>query len=95
MKRWHEDFHRTYREWRKHYISHVESNIDWSNKIGQDPYEIDCVCDKQIGRFRKMDAWDCGNTRCCLCHGDKYPSRYKTRQEKRSDVSYKEWLNDL
>lgn len=96
MKRWHEDFPRTYREWRKHYISHVESNIDWNaNRIGKSPYEIDCSCDKQIGRFRKKDAWDCGNTRCHLCHGDKFPVRYKTRQELRADLDFQEGLEEV
>ena len=95
MKRWHEEFPRTKREWRKHYISHVESNIDWSREVGKDPYEINCVCDKQIGRFRKTDAWDCGNTRCCICHGDKYPTRYQTYQEWCADLLLKEGLEEL
>ena len=95
MKRWHEDYARTYREWRKHYLSHVESNITYSRVPGRDPYKIDCVCDQQKGRFRKKDAWDCGNTQCYLCHSDKYPKREKTKQELRSELKFKEEVEDL
>jgi hypothetical protein len=96
MKRWHEDFPHTYREWRKHYISHVESNISYTgNRVGKDPYEIDCVCDKQIGRFRKMDAWDCGNTQCFMCHSDKFPKREKTYQEWCADLKLKEGIKEI
>jgi hypothetical protein len=96
MKRWHEEFPRTHREWRKHYVDHVELNIDCAlNGVGADPYEIDCVCDKQIGRFRKTNAWDCGNTQCRLCHSDKYPKRYQTYQEWCADLKLKEALEEL
>jgi hypothetical protein len=95
MKRWHEEYPRTYREWRKHYLSHVEHNIDYSRVPGKDPYEIDCVCDEQRGRFRKKDAWDCGVTRCWICHNDKYPKRYKTYQEWCADLKFKEGIEDL
>lgn len=94
MKRWHEDYARTHREWRKHYLSHVESNINWTKEVGKDPYEISCVCDKQVGRFRKKDAWDCGKTQCCICHGDKYPKRYKKKQELVADMKYREELKE-
>lgn len=94
MKRWHEEYARTYREWRKHYLSHVERNI-YDNRIpGRDPYQIDCVCDQQKGRFRKMDAWDCGIPHCRLCHSDKYPVREKTKQELRAELKMKEGIQD-
>ena len=95
MKRWHEEFHITYREWKKHYLSHVQSNIDGSREPGKDPYEVDCVCDVQKGRFRKSDAWDCGHTRCYLCHSDKYPKRNKSYQEICADLKLKEGIADL
>lgn len=95
MKRWHEDYPRTYREWRKHYLVHVNSNIDYNRIPGRDPYQIDCVCDGQKGRFRKMDAWDCGNTQCFMCHGDKFPVREKTKQELKADLKFKEGLKDV
>jgi len=95
MKRWHEDYPRTYREWRKHYLSHVESNINYNRIPGRDPYTIDCVCDQQKGRFRKMDAWDCGNPHCYLCHSDKYPVREKTRQELLADLKLEEGVSEL
>jgi len=73
MKRWHEELTISRREWRKHRRSHVESNKNSPyglgfgfDRIGQDPYEVDCPCDDQVGRFRKKDAWDCGNSRCYL-----------------------------
>ncbi len=92
MKRWHEEYARTYREWRKHYLSHVESNLNFNRGVGRDPYQIDC--DQQKGRFRKKDAWDCGNTQCYLCHSDKFPKREKTYQEWASELKLKEGVED-
>lgn len=93
MKRWHQEAGRTYREWRKHYLNHVEMNLYGGQKrVGKSPLEVDCVCDGQVGRFRKIKAFDCGNTQCTICHHDKYPSRRKTRREVRSDATFKEAL---
>jgi hypothetical protein len=94
MKRWHEDAARTLRQWRKHYLDHVESNVNFAREVGRDPYEIDCVCDVQKGRFRKKRAFDCGHTRCQLCHADKYPRRHKTRQELLAKLKFREGLAD-
>lgn len=49
---------------------------------------------KDIGRFRKKDAHDCGSSKCFLCHGDKFPKRELTEQEILSNISFKEQLND-
>lgn len=96
MKRWHEDYKITLREWKKHRSSHVESNKTRTrNRIGVSAYVIDCKCDGQIGRFRKQDAFDCGNKQCYMCHSDKYPKRSKTKQELDSKLKYKEQMNEL
>lgn len=95
MKRWHQDLTRTQREWRKHRRSHVESNKTWVREVGKDPYEVDCPCDDQVGRFRKKDAFDCGNVRCYVCHSDKFPKRTLHEQEILSDISFKEQLREL
>lgn len=95
MKRWHEDYSRTYREWNKHFISHVKRNIESNRVPGKDPYQVDCVCDQQKGRFRKTDAWDCGNTKCFICHSEKYPKRKDTRQELFSKLKFNEQKDDL
>lgn len=95
MKRWHEEYARTYRQWRKHYLRHVERNIDWAKEPNKDPYKIDCVCDQQVGRFRKTDAFDCGRPRCKNCHGIKYPVRYATRQELIADIRFKQGLEEV
>jgi hypothetical protein len=94
VRRWHEDYSRTLREWKKHYLDHVWSNVYFPREIGKDPYEIDCVCDAQKGRFRKKHAFDCGKTRCLLCHGDKYPKREKKRQELVAELKFREWLEE-
>lgn len=95
MKRWHEEYSRTFREWKRHWLQHVDQNLDWQKEPGKDPYEIDCACDNQKGRFRKMRAFDCGNARCYLCHSDKFPKREKTNQEIISDLKFQEGINDL
>lgn len=96
MKRWHQDYKITHREWLKHRRSHVESNKEYSrNRIGLDPQVVDCECDEQKGRFRKKDAFDCGNVQCRLCHGDKFPKREKHEHELKSDFDFKEQLREM
>lgn len=94
MKRWHEDLPVAYREWKKHHRFHVSKNIDYG-KLGRDPWQVECVCDRQIGRFRKKDAWDCGNAHCLLCHSDKFPKRELTYQELCANLKLKEGLEEL
>ena len=93
MKRWHDDYFISLREWKKHHRSHVEHNIEYG-PVGRDPWDVKCPCDKQIGRFRKKDAYDCGNARCYICHSDKLPKRCLTAQEINSLISFKEQLDD-
>ena len=95
MKRWHQDYPRTLREWWKHYLSHVESNIAFRREVGKDPFEVHCVCDVQKGRFRKTVAFDCGRTRCWVCSRGKYPRREKTRQELRAELKFREELGEV
>lgn len=95
MKRWHEDYKITLREWKKHRQSHVENNINNSkNRIGLDPNEVDCHCDEQKGRFRKIDAHDCGNPQCYICHNDKI-FKTKTKKQKQSDEFFRDQIRDL
>lgn len=95
MKRWHEDYYVSKREWKKHRKMHVESNKAWVRTVGRDPYEVDCACDDQLGRFRKKDAYDCGRAHCGICHQDKFPRRQLTDKEIRSNLSFKEQLKDM
>jgi hypothetical protein len=82
MKRAHEERPRTIHVWRQHLAWH-----------GSDP--LACVCEFQIGRFRKgQRVGGCGKARCYLCHGEKRCKR-PTPQQRRADVSYKEWLHEL
>jgi len=32
---------------------------------------VDCICEFQVGRFRKQRAFGCGRSRCLLCHFEK------------------------
>lgn len=96
MRRWHQDYPRIHREWKRFYISLVEHHVNYSaNRIGKNPYEMDSARWEHVGRFRKRHAFDCGNTRCGLCHGDKYPKRYDTYQEWCADLKFKEGLEEL
>ncbi len=108
MRRWHQDLRVTLRNWRNHKRMHIDSNkrsqygairngakLTPIERIGRDPYELDCVCDEQIGRFRKIDAYDCGNTRCYVCHNDKLPKRSRHEQELLSELGFKEQLREL
>lgn len=100
MKRYHEEKHIAIREWKKHRRSHVESNLDRSigfergqTPPGTDPFKVKCTCDEQVGRFRKKDAFDCGRTRCHICHSDKLMG-YKRWSEIKADLDFREQINE-
>lgn len=95
MKRWHQDYAKTFKEWKKHRKDHVENNKNSMKFVGYDPYVVDCACDDQVGRFRKKKSFDCGNPRCQICHSDKFPKREPTEQEQLSKLNFKEQLKDL
>lgn len=89
MKRWHEETHIAYRNQQNHLNSHRESN----KNRGKSPDDIDCVCDQQMGRFRKKDAYDCGKAKCFTCHSDKLLG-YKQHQEEIADLSFIEQISE-
>ena len=109
MRRWHQDFNISKRQWKLHRRMHVESNKNSQRyakkrpdgtyevgiKLDVSAYEVDCECDEQIGRFRKKDANDCGIPGCFVCHSDKFPKRELTEQEKVSEISFREQLKEL
>jgi len=83
MKRAYEERARTLRVWRGH-LALIHPSED-----------IHCVCELQPGRFRKgQRIGGCGQPRCYLCKRSKLLSR-PTLQERRSDVSCREWLLEL
>src|SRR5262249_25465631 len=61
MRRWHEEIAIARGEDRRH--------LKWVHDWPSQP--VDCVCDVQVGRFRKGRAIGCGRPRCYLCHGAK------------------------
>ena len=95
MKRWHEDFKASYRTWKIHHDAHVESNKNNPrNRVGKSPYDVDCACDKQVGRFRKINP-HCNITGCRICHGHKFPKREATRKEIEGERLFRKELNGL
>lgn len=95
MKRYHDEINITKRNWLKHRRMHIDSNLNNHKFPGYDPYEVDCECDNQKGRFRKKDAFDCGNPQCKICHSDKFPKREPTRKEIKSNLDFKEQKKEL
>lgn len=98
MRRWHQERKIAYRNWRNHRRIHINSNLTDSRRIGRDPYEVDCERDNQIGRFRKKDAYDCGQTLCMCCHYNKWilnGGHEITRQEMVSAMKFKEGIVEL
>jgi hypothetical protein len=101
MKRWHEEFRITRREWRRHRSRHAAQNRRCSQGFGpgqrcpgSDPDQVDCSCDNQPGRFRKKDAHDCGLARCPLCHGYKFPRRQESYKDHLADLACKEQVHE-
>jgi hypothetical protein len=81
VKRAAQERNRTLQVWRRHLAGHA-------------PGTAVCTCERQPGRFRKgQRLGGCGNSRCYLCHADKLLKR-PTRQQRRADSSFNEWLRD-
>lgn len=49
---------------------------------------------RELGRFRKRHALDCGKVRCGVCHGNKYPKRERHEHEVRADESFREQVRE-
>ena len=70
---------RTLHVWRAHLRTHRSEAVA-------------CVCETQIGRFRKGERiGGCGNPRCWLCHSQKLGGVPKLRQ-RRAMVTFEEGL---
>lgn len=80
MRRASIDRPRTLRVWLEHHKYHERLNATHPGGLN-----VTCPCDRQPGRFRKKKPLDCGNTKCGICHRDKFPKRQKTRQELRAE----------
>jgi hypothetical protein len=76
MRRYHEELPRTIREQRRH----LREVHGWPKK------PVICSSDLQPGRFRKRHAFDCGKTRCLLCHGDKLLQRPSIKDRIARDI---------
>jgi hypothetical protein len=94
MKRRNEEASIARREWRRHRSRQIETKLS-RGRFDVDAFAADAPCDEQIGRFRKRKAFDCGNARCPLCHGHKYPKREPTRDELASKRDLREQLAQL
>jgi len=90
MRRYHTELHITLRHWRDHLRFHQNSNI----ARGISPAGVACDCERQPGRFRKRDAYDCGLPRCGVCHPHKQLGHQPTRQERLSQQRMIEQLGE-
>jgi hypothetical protein len=84
MYRWQQDRRIT----RSHWHEHLKLVHDWPKK------PLDCVCELQMGRFRKIGGHGCGKARCLLCHAHKI-FREPTRQEELADLRLREGLAEV
>jgi hypothetical protein len=81
MKRAAEDKPRTLNVWRHHLWTHRGT--------------VACVCEFQVGRFRKSQRiGGCGHSRCWLCHSEKLGGE-PTTQELRGMAKFKEGLAEM
>ncbi len=61
------------------------------------PVSVDCVCEFQVGRFRKQKALGCSRSRCLLCHFEKIfgiPSVSDRVREQRSLDSLEDYWRE-
>jgi hypothetical protein len=88
MKRWHQEYPKILNRWRKHRKAHVKENIAASHeKIGCDPYVVDCVCDEQVGRFRKSHSFASGK--------DEEFGKFNHVYIRRANITWKEYQQEV
>lgn len=81
MKRAAEERSRTRNVWRRHLQAHRGA--------------VACVCEFQVGRFRKgQRIGGCGHARCWLCHSEKL-GREPTIQQLRGMATFKDGLREM
>ena len=83
MQRWHSEKHIARR--------HQRDRVDLA---GSDAGRQVRRGERQLGRFRKRRALDCGRSRCFLCHGDKLLDR-RRREQCLADLKMQEGMNEL
>ena len=83
MKRYHQELERTKRVHRRH----LHGLHNWPIA------PLDCVCEFQVGRFRKRKAFGCGKSRCLLCHFEK-TFGIDSVKDRTQDQRYLDSLND-
>jgi hypothetical protein len=83
MQRWHSEKHIARR--------HQRDRVDLA---GSDAGRQVRRAERQLGRFRKRHALDCGRARCFLCHGDKLLDR-RTREQCLADLNMQEGIDEL
>jgi hypothetical protein len=83
MKRYHQELDRAKRVHRQH----LQGLHNWPIA------PVHCVCEFQVGRFRKQKAFGCRKSRCLLCHFEKIFGVASVKDRIR-DQRYRDSLND-
>ena len=84
MRRWHQDVRVTL----SHQREHLKVVHDWPRR------PLDCPCEVQLGRFRKIGGHGCGKARCLLCRFDKI-FQVPTRAERIARLRFREQLREV
>jgi hypothetical protein len=84
MRRWHRDVRIT----RRHWLEHLTQVHGWPRK------KLHCVCELQMGRFRKIGGHGCGKARCLLCHGEKI-FQIPKHKDRVADLRFREALAEI
>jgi hypothetical protein len=79
VRRWHQEATIARGQWRVH------------QKFIHDGRPTGCICDAQVGRFRKQRGMGCGRARCQVCHFEKIHG-IKTHKERLADLRFREQL---
>ena len=83
MKRWHEEENLINSRLKDR--QRICRSVGSDGTIKEDTSKRSC----QRGRYRKQDAYDCGNPQCGICHYDKVHG-IKAPKDIKADISFKE-----
>lgn len=91
MQRWHSEVPLMLRRWKMEMQIH---GYDWRNppKLSCEPSEQGvravCHCAAGIGALRWKKPYDCGKTKCGMCHYEKFYEPKRRAAKKREAIEY-------
>lgn len=88
MYRWHSEKNLMLRRWREEISKHEFNDYPYYSlaPIPAEKKDDICHCYRGMGFLRKKSPWDCGNSRCAVCHYSKFNTSKNRNNIRRNSI---------